>query len=70
MMNALKTRLHFWKRVLLVACCTAAFAGCQSTATLSMAARSGDTVLVGLSGEAGEGITNTTYEVILSLIHI
>jgi hypothetical protein len=56
--------VHTWKRILLVACCLAAFAGCQSAATLSMAARSGDTVLVGLSGEAGEGITNTTHEVI------
>lgn len=39
-------------------------AGCQSAATLSMAVRTGDTVLVGLSAEAGKQITNTTASVI------
>jgi len=60
----MKALMHLWKRALLGALCLAAFSGCQSMATLSMAARSGDTVLVGLSGEAGEGITNTTYEIL------
>ena len=54
----------YWMRGLLVAACLFAFAGCQSAATLSLAARSGDTVLVGLSADAGEAFSNATAEII------
>lgn len=40
-----------------------ALAGCQSAATLSTAVRSGDTFIVGLSGEPEALLANTTAEV-------
>ncbi|MEO0438474.1 MAG: hypothetical protein AAF098_16360, partial [Pseudomonadota bacterium] len=51
-------------RLAVLAFVALSLAGCQSAATLSMAVRTGDTVLVGLSAEAGKEITNTTASVI------
>jgi hypothetical protein len=41
-----------------------AMAGCQSAATLSTAVRTGDTFILGLSGEPEAWVANTTAEVI------
>lgn len=60
----METLMPLCKRVLLITCCMVAIAGCQSAATLSLEVRSGGTVLVGLSGEAGQAFTNTTAEII------
>lgn len=56
----------WWKRGALVALALLALAGCTSMATLSLAVRTGDTVIVGLSGEAGQFPTNTGHEIIRS----
>ncbi len=60
----MKTCLQTMFRGVLITACLLLIAGCQSAATLSLAVRSGDTVLVGLSGDAGETITNSVAEVI------
>jgi hypothetical protein len=63
MMNKLDLRPSF-PTLLLVLMLGPIISGCQSAATLSMAVRSGDTVIIGLSGEEEALVTNTTSEVL------
>lgn len=62
--NSSETNSCMFRRLVLLGIAALAISGCQSAATLSMAVRTGDTVLVGLSAEAGREISNTTASVI------
>lgn len=55
-----------WQVALSVILCASVLAGCQSVSTLSRAVRTGDTFVVGLSGDSDASVTNTIAEVIRS----
>ncbi len=59
-----RSLIHALRVSTVLLCATLALAGCQSAQTLSLAVRTGDTVIVGLTAEAGAPYSNTTAKML------